>query len=160
MSPRTVLTLVRHGQTAANVERVWHGSIDTPLSEVGRAQARRVGDYVAATHADAVALYASPLSRAHETAEAIGGFLSLPVCVEPALAEFGLGEWEGRSYSALHGEERMWHHMQQDPDFTPPGGESPRDVATRVMGALHRIAALHPGSRVVVVSHGGALTLG
>lgn len=156
----TILTLVRHGQTVANVERVWHGSIDTPLSERGRDQAGRLGRYLAAAPWNVSAIYASPLSRARDTASAIASTLSLEVRCEAALAEFSLGAWEGRSYSDLHHAEGMWQRMGEDPDYRPPGGESPRGVATRVERALRRIARAHPGARVLVVSHGGALNLG
>lgn len=160
MKGLTILTLVRHGQTAANVDRVWHGSIDTPLSEVGRDQATRVGAHVAAAYQDVVAVYASPLSRARDTALAIASRLSLEVRSDGELTEFSLGEWEGRSYADLHHAEGMWQRMVEDPDYAPPGGESPRSVATRVERALRRIASAHPGSRSVVVSHGGAFNLG
>ena len=43
----TVLTLVRHGQTAANTGGVWHGSTDTPLSDHGQGQAAKVADRMA-----------------------------------------------------------------------------------------------------------------
>jgi broad specificity phosphatase PhoE len=155
-----ILTLVRHGQTAANVERVWHGSIDTPLSEVGRAQAQRVGVHLAATRTDVVALYASPQSRAQDTAREIAATMSLEVRSDEDLVEFSLGEWEGRTYRDLHHVEGMWQRMVDDPDYAPPGGESPRGVASRVERALRRIARAHPRERAVVVSHGGALNLG
>jgi broad specificity phosphatase PhoE len=50
--------------------------------------------------------------------------------------------------------------MAKDPDWRPGGGESARGVATRIAGALARLAARHRGERIVVVTHGGALTLG
>ena len=155
-----ILTLVRHGQTAANVDRVWHGSIDTPLSEIGRAQARRVGAHLAVAYADAVAIYASPQSRARDTAAAISSALSLEVRLDEDLAEFSLGEWEGRTYRDLHHAEGMWQKMVDDPDYAPPGGESPRGVAQRFERALRRIAGAHAGARAIVVSHGGAINLG
>lgn len=160
MGQPAILTLVRHGQTAANVDRVWHGSIDTPLSGVGRDQARRLGAHLAAMHRDVTAVYASPLSRARDTALAIASTFSLEVRSDHDLAEFSLGEWEGRTYADLHHAEGMWQRMGDDPDYAPPGGESPRGVAMRVERALRRIAHTHAGSRVVVVSHGGALNLG
>ena len=43
MSTRTILTLVRHGETTANVEGIWHGSIDTQLTERGLREAEQVG---------------------------------------------------------------------------------------------------------------------
>ena len=58
---RTVLTLVRHGETSANLDGVWHGSTDTPLTERGRRQAERVAGFLAQRHRDATALYSSHL---------------------------------------------------------------------------------------------------
>jgi broad specificity phosphatase PhoE len=157
--PRAILTLVRHGQTRANIDGVWHGSIDSPLTELGREQARRVAAYVAAAHPDTRAVFASPLRRAVDTASAIAGALASELRLEEALTEYHLGDWEGRSYRDLHRLERMWERMAGDADFAPPRGESSRQVATRIEGALRRIAADPAGGRVLVVSHGGALAL-
>jgi broad specificity phosphatase PhoE len=159
MDAGTILTLIRHGETQANLEGVWHGSIDTPLTERGRVQARRVADFAARQLRDAVALYSSPLQRARHTAEAISADLALELCVDEALTEYDLGAWEGKTYRDLYEEHRLWHHMKRDADFAPHGGESPRQVAARLSGALLRIASAHPGARVIVVTHGGALSL-
>jgi broad specificity phosphatase PhoE len=155
-----ILTLVRHGQTRANIEKVWHGSIDTPLTELGREQAERVAAHLAALYGEATAVYTSPLQRTRLTAERIAAALGLTHSLLPELAEFHLGEWEGKPYAELHRVHRMWNRMQEDPDYAPPGAESARQVAVRVASALRRIAAAHPGERVIAVSHGGALTLG
>jgi broad specificity phosphatase PhoE len=160
MSTGSILTLIRHGETQANLDGVWHGSIDTPLTERGLLQAQRVARFAAEHLRQATALYASPLQRARLTAEAIAGGLELELCVDEGLVEYDLGEWEGKTYRDLFEEHKLWHHMKRDPDFAPHGGESPRQVAERITGALLRIAAAHPGERVIVVTHGGALSLG
>ena len=67
-SPRTLLTIVRHGQTSANIEGVWHGSIDSPLTERGLQQASRVARHIGETYPDTTALYSSNLQRARLTA--------------------------------------------------------------------------------------------
>lgn len=155
-----VLTIVRHGETQANLDGVWHGSTDTPLTDRGQAQAERVAGWAAENCRDAVALYSSPLQRAHHTAQAVGGGLRLEPCVEPDLAEYDLGSWEGKTYRDLYEEHRLWHHMKHDPDFAPHGGESPRQVVERFTAALLRIGAAHRGERAIVVTHGGALCMG
>jgi broad specificity phosphatase PhoE len=160
MSGRTVLTLIRHGETDANLEGVWHGSTDTALTERGRAQAGRVAAYLGERHADASALYSSPLQRARHTAEMIAEALGLALRIDDGLAEYHLGCWEGKTYRDLQHEHRLWHYMKSDPDFAPHGGESPRQVTDRFTGALRRIACAHPGRRVIVVCHGGALSMG
>jgi broad specificity phosphatase PhoE len=157
---RAILTLVRHGETSANLEGVWHGSTDGPLSPRGREQALRVAGFLRDRHADASAIYSSPLLRARETAGAIAGRLGLEPRLEKGLAEFDLGTWEGKTYRELHERHRLWDEMRRDPDFAPHGGESPRRVAERIVEALRRIGASHPGERVIVVAHGGALSLG
>ncbi|MBW2275055.1 MAG: histidine phosphatase family protein [Deltaproteobacteria bacterium] len=154
-----ILVLVRHGRTEANAEGIWHGSIDTPLSPHGHEQARQVASYIAAEHGDAAALYSSPLQRARNTALAIAERTGLEVALETGLSEYDLGSWEGKTYRELFDEHRMFHHIKTDPDFAPHGGESPRQVVDRLVGALRRIAERHAGQRVVAVSHGGAMTM-
>jgi probable phosphoglycerate mutase len=160
MKQQTVLTLVRHGETSANVESVWHGSIDTPLTERGQAQAERVATYLAQEHASATALYSSPLQRARNTAKPIARELKLENRVESDLSEYCLGSWEGTSYAELHNTYKLWDKMKSDPTFAPPGGESPTAVATRFSRVLRQLSDRHAGERIVVVTHGGALSIG
>ena len=159
MSTPTILTLIRHGETGANLEGVWQGSTDAPLNERGLAQASRVAAYLSERYADASALYSSPLQRAYRTAEVIAGAVGLAPRVDEALAEYHLGRWEGKTYHDLHHTHRLWHHIKRDPDFAPHGGESPRQVTDRFTRALLRIARSHPGERVIVVAHGGVLSM-
>jgi broad specificity phosphatase PhoE len=153
------ITLVRHGETSANVDGVWHGSLDTQLTARGERQAARVALHVSRTRGDASALYASTLTRARRTAEPIAARLGLPLRLDAALCEYDLGALEGVSYAELVREHQLFERMARYPDWTPGGGESARGVATRLSGGLRAIAARHPGERVVVVTHGGALTL-
>jgi len=160
MEARTMLTLVRHGETTANVEGVWHGSIDTQLTEKGLRQAEQVARYLASRRPQATALYASPLIRSRRTAGAIADALGLEVRIEPDLTEYHLGSLEGVSYRELTAKHRLFERMHEDPDHAPGGGESPRQVGERYAGALRRIAAAHPGEEAIAVIHGGAITLG
>lgn len=156
---RTLFTLVRHGETPANTGGVWHGSSDTPLSERGRLQAARVAEHLAKAHPDAVALYSSPLERARHTAEPIARALSLEPRLDPRLGEYHLGRWEGLTYEVLLKEHELWQNMARDPDWKPHGGESGRDVVERFRDALDVIDARHAGGRVILVSHGGVMSL-
>lgn len=157
---RTIFTLVRHGETSANEAGLWHGSTDTALSERGQRQASRVADYLRERHADARAVYASPLSRARDTAGAIASRLEIRLSLDAQLVEYDLGRWEGLPYRVLHSEMRLFDNIRQDPHYAPHGGESPLQVSERFCAALRRIAAQHAGERVIVVSHGGAMSLG
>jgi broad specificity phosphatase PhoE len=155
----TVLTLVRHGETSANLDGVWHGSTDTPLTERGRRQAERVAEFLAKRHPDATVVYSSPLARARDTATLISERIGIPLVIDPGLAEYHLGSWEGISYADLHQKHKFWEQIKKDADFAPHGGESPRVVVERFTGALRRIASDNAGQRVIVVAHGGALSM-
>ena len=154
-----ILTLIRHGETSANTGGVWHGSTDTPLSERGRRQARRVAEHLAMASERYHHIYCSPLERARHTAEAIDVGLGLGVAQDPGLREYDLGSGEGKTYKDLHDNYHLWDKMKEDPDFAPHGGESPRQVVERYVAALQRIAGAHPGERVIVVGHGGAFSM-
>jgi broad specificity phosphatase PhoE len=159
MLPRTILTLVRHGQTSANLDGVWHGSSDTPLTETGHAQAEQVAGFLAEHSADAGVVYSSPLIRARCTAAPIAERLQLEPRVEDGLREYDIGSWEGKSFRELQEVHRLWEQIASDPDFAPHGGESPRQVIKRVSTCLRTLADRHAGERVIAVLHGGALSL-
>src|SRR5439155_24499614 len=97
----TELLLVRHGETDWNREGRWQGQADTPLNDVGRAQARELADALAGERLEAI--YASDLRRAYETAEIVGARLGLPVTSEPALRETDVGSWSGLAHDELEG---------------------------------------------------------
>ncbi len=154
----THFLLARHGETDANVTDVWQGSTDSPLNERGQEQARALARRLVAEHPDIAVIYASPLGRARDTAAFVARALAdARLEIDPDLAEFDLGEWEGLSYRALRYEKRLWDAMRADPHFAPPGGESAVNFATRLLRSFHAMRARHPGQKVLVVSHGGAL---
>jgi broad specificity phosphatase PhoE len=155
----TILTIVRHGQTSANIDRVWHGSTDTPLTDHGARQAAAAARWIETHHTPIAGVYASPLERAHHTARSIGDPLGLTPELDPDLAEYDLGNWEGELFATLHQDRKLFEHMKRDPHYRPHGGESPKQVGDRLAAALWRIADRHPAERVVVVSHGGALSI-
>lgn len=159
MPAAAILTLVRHGQTSANVEGVWHGSTDTPLTEFGRRQADALGRWMRIHHPDCAAVYTSDLERAWDTARVIAAALGLEARPEPGLREYDLGAWEGITFRELQERHQLWDRLRDDPHFAPHGGETPTVVAERIVGTLRGIAAAHPGERVVVVSHGGVLSM-
>ena len=154
----TVLLLVRHGETDANVAGTWQGATDHPLNERGVQQAHALAQRLASEAPDIVAIYTSPLRRARQTATIVAQALgNVPIYVDAGLSEYNLGEWEGLTYEELRYEKRLWERMAQDPHWAPPGGESAYTFATRVLKAFRRAIESHPGQKVLVVSHGGAI---
>jgi probable phosphoglycerate mutase len=137
----TTLLLVRHGETDWNAEGRLQGHTDRPLNDFGRRQAAQLAEELAGDGIAAV--YASDLARARETAEIVAARLGLPVRLDPDLREKNWGTWEG-----LTPAERARIEFV---------GETTEAHRKRVLAALRRICARHPGERVLVVTHGGSL---
>lgn len=156
----TRLLLLRHGQIKANRQGRWHGSTDSPLTWRGRRQARRTASHVRGLEPSVSAIYSSPLSRCRHTADIIGRQLGLPVNVHPDLREYALGEWENARFEELAAHHRFVETATGDHDFAPPGGETLREVAERIVPAMEEIQVRHAGDqRVLVVGHGAAMAV-
>jgi 2,3-bisphosphoglycerate-dependent phosphoglycerate mutase len=153
----TRLVVIRHGETAWNRATRIQGHTDIPLSDLGLAQARRLAGALA--EEPLAAIYASDLSRARQTAEALAGVHGLPVRCDAALRERAFGRFEGLSWSEIEqaypDEAARWR--RREPDFAVGGGESLNVFSARCLQAAARAAAAHPGESVALVAHGGVL---
>ena len=150
----TVLHLVRHGESEANLERIFDGR-DRPLTEVGRRQAAAVAARLSSR--PLAALYASPYRRAQETASAVAAATGLRAVRERDIEEVRVGELAGRRdaeavavFSEVYG---RWLAGDEDARFA--GGESFGEACQRVRRFLARVARRHAGDEVAAVSHGG-----
>jgi broad specificity phosphatase PhoE len=161
MTAATRLILIRHGHTAGNSSGGLRmsGWTDTSLSDRGRLQ---VACLVRRTSSEpASVVYASPLLRAQETARPVAAAAGAELRLEPDLREIHCGEVDGwlvAEVQRLHS--GLWEaNLRQDDDgFRWPGGESYRELRERSLGAVRRIAAAHPGERVLVVTHAGVIS--
>jgi broad specificity phosphatase PhoE len=154
----TRFCLVRHGQTAWNLEGRYQGQSDIPLNAAGLEQARELARTLQNVRFDAV--YSSDLVRALETANTIIALQDhLQVHVDPRLREINQGEWEGVQIEEIRAQyAHLWQVRQVDPvNLRPPGGETVGEVFQRMHSALDEIAGLYLGGNVLVVSHGLAL---
>ncbi|HTN57322.1 MAG TPA: histidine phosphatase family protein [Protaetiibacter sp.] len=144
----TELYLVRHGETEWNAARRIQGRTDIPLNDTGREQARQAAELLARRRWQGV--YTSPLGRAHETARIIAERLGLAGVTDiDALVERDYGEAEGMGFDEI---EALY------PEGVRAAGQETREeVAARVVPALLELAERHPGERLVIVSHGGAI---
>ncbi len=153
MKKQTRLGLVRHGQTRANIDQVWHGHTDTALTELGQKQARMLGRHFH-RYMQPEVIYASPLQRARLTAEAVGAQFGINVQLDSRLMEFNLGDWEGATFESLRGAGSIMEQLVRNPDFSPPNGESQNLVKKRMVEAIEEITARHPQQNIVIVAHG------
>jgi probable phosphoglycerate mutase len=148
----TVILMVRHGQTPTTGKILPGRAAGLHLAEAGVAQAHRVAERIAdLPKIDAI--YASPLERARETAAPIAKALKQRVKIDKGLLECDFGDWTGAELSKLM-KLPEWSTVQKAPStFRFPNGESFTEMQTRMVSALDRIRAAHPGGTVVCVSH-------
>jgi len=146
------LILVRHGETAWNVEKIYRGRTDVNLDEVGIKQAELLGKYLSNWELEAI--YSSPLRRAIDTANIIARYHKIAVQVTHGLIDFDYGEWQSlpeqeakRLYPTLHNE---WHNNPHRVKM--PGGESLEDVRRRAIEVVNDVLSKYQGS-VVLVAH-------
>lgn len=153
----TAILLIRHGETVWNRTGRVQGWRDSPLTELGAAQARSLADRLAGERVER--LLSSDLGRARATAAPIANRLELAIELDPSLRERNYGIFEGRTYLEIERDhpEHYAFLARRDLAYVIPEGESGAGFAGRVLEALERIAAAHAGRRIAVVTHGGVL---
>ena len=154
----TELAVVRHGQTEFNVRGLYQGHVDSPLTDAGVAQARLLAPRLHSL-GYAPTIYCSDLGRARHTAELLAAPGSR-IREDAGLRKRRLGAFEGLSRAEIieRYPEARTSNGAANPEYTPPGGETLRELTDRIVLALNRIAGNHAGERVIVVTHGGAVT--
>ena len=147
-----LLTLVRHGQTAANAQNLLQGHVNHPLDEVGLAQVSLLGGALQKI-APVSRVVASPLQRAQQTAQAITQGLSQHIEVEtdPRWIELNYGDFDGQPVSSVSPEQ--WATWRTDEHFRPPHGETLAELSVRVHEAIDALLADSVSAHIVVVSH-------
>ncbi len=154
----TELYLIRHAQQFSALDH--NGDVllnrDDGLTEKGHWQARRLAERVA-REIHPHALYASSLLRARQTAQPISTLIGLPVQIDPNLAELNLSAPIGASSAIeMDGWVRTWRNPHT-PAFA--GGEALADLKHRAVTAVEMIVQSYPGQKIVIVAHGGVMTV-
>ncbi|HEX2264510.1 MAG TPA: histidine phosphatase family protein [Pseudonocardiaceae bacterium] len=148
---RTVVHLLRHGEVH-NPDGILYGRLPGfRLSDVGVRQAEVVAAYL--SDHDVVYVAASPLQRAQQTAEPIAARHGLEVVTDEQLIEAG-NIFEGTEISVGDGTLRNPRHWRKlyNP-FRPSWGEPYREIASRMLAAVHRARDRAAGHEAVCVSH-------
>lgn len=155
----TRIFLVRHGATELTAEDRFAGSTDVLLSDVGREQARLLGERLANEPISAVC--ASPMQRTVETARLVAEPLKLQPVTHDGLREISHGRWEGMARAEVEKEfPEEYERYEHDPfSFSPLGGESGLQVTARALPALLGIVERNEGRHVLVVSHKATIRL-
>jgi probable phosphomutase (TIGR03848 family) len=147
----TRLVLARHAVTAQTGPLLSGRASGIDLSEKGRGQAEVLGKRLASLPVAAV--YASPIERTTQTADAVATHHDLTVQPLPGVLEADYGEWTGQKISEL-AKTDLWKVVQRTPSRVVfPGGEAIMAMQARMVETLDSLVADHPGDLIVVVSH-------
>lgn len=150
--------LVRHGQTEFNAAQRWQGQVDSPLTELGRQQAARMGRRLAGlTGTDKAHIFSSPLGRARQTCEIIAGEIGMidGITLDPGLMEIGMGAWDGMTdYEIDHEYPGLRDGLDRHEwFFHAPGGETFEKMADRVSRSLETIKQ-RQARDAIIICHG------
>jgi broad specificity phosphatase PhoE/lactate dehydrogenase-like 2-hydroxyacid dehydrogenase len=152
MKTQTSIFFIRHGKTIWNEKGTYQGTLNSSLSEIGRAQALRIAEFLSSRKISHI--YVSPLGRAQETAGILREKLQCTIEVVDDFHEMDFGVFQGKQQEEIKElfadffEERK--HAKLHTPF--PGGESYYDVYLRVLHKALAIAAEHRGN-IAIVGH-------
>jgi len=146
----TSIIVVRHGETVWNTEGRMQGHADSELTEKGQSQAQAVAKRLKEESFSQI--YSSDLGRAFNTAQTIADEVNHTVATDQRIREKSFGDLQGMTVAEQQ-EARLTHGDELD------SGESLTAFSKRVMNFFHEIATKHNGETVLVVTHGGVLSL-
>lgn len=150
--PTNSFYFLRHGQTKWNAEGRFQGHTDIPLNDVGLSQARDAATILARCRVDLIV--ASPLIRAHKTAEIVAAHLDRPLLMDDDLKERHFGAFEGlvvnevKAQFGLQPHERLVRHL-------PADAEQWHETCARTVRVIGQWLGRHPDQTLLFVAHAG-----
>lgn len=157
----TTFYIVRHGESEANVQKIFQGQkINTPLTEKGQSQAKKLAEELENVQIDIV--ISSDLTRAHQTAEIIAQSKKLPVRMDVRFRERSMEKYDGmktRDFLKLYTYDN-WHHLSDEEKLNhklDPTDENFNEIYKRFIDGLQELAYTYPNKTILIVSHGGVI---
>lgn len=158
----TTLVIVRHGQSAWNLENRFTGWVDVAITAKGEEEAKNAGEKLKNYKFDLA--YTSNLKRAQRTLEIIlktTNQSNLEVIKNEALNERHYGDLQGANKAETaekYGDEQV-HIWRRSFDIAPPNGESLKDTLARVLPYFEKeiIPKLKAGKNIIIAAHGNSL---
>ena len=139
--------VVRHGESETNAKGLWTGWVNVHLTDLGREQAQKVGNFLKDIPFDKI--YSSDLVRAMETAEN-----AIPGCsceTSELIREINVGSIAGKPFSVVTGEQRA---IIEQKGFELFDGETQKELANRVLKFMKKLEA-ETWENVALFTHGG-----
>ncbi len=147
--------VARHGEAVYESELL--SDAGGWLSPLGRDQARMLGESVSGERIARV--WTSDMARAVQTGEIVAGVLGVDVIVRKGLREFGVGDAAGTTGDPDPFAATFTAWLAGDLTARIPGAESGEEVVQRYAAVLEEIADEHRGESVLVISHGGVMSM-
>lgn len=157
----TTFYIVRHGESEANVQKIFQGQkINTPLTDKGKEQAKKLADELRNVQIDVV--ISSDLTRAHQTAEIIANSKNLQVRLDIRFRERSMEKYDGmkthdflklyteENWRCLSDEEKLSHKLD-------PTDENFNEIYNRFIDGLQELALTYKNKTILIVSHGGVI---
>lgn len=156
---KTLITVVRHGQTEWNELGRYQGMMDSRLTAEGITQAHRLADHLRTLSFSR--LYSSDLGRAVQTAEIIADVLQIDITLDSRLRERNMGLFQGLTprEAELKYPDAFAQHKTGNPDYPVPQGECLRQTFGRTSACLDELVEKHLEESLVLVTHGGILDM-
>ena len=156
------LVLVRHGQSVSNLNNLFTGELDVPLTPQGEQEAHEAARKLQGYHFDVA--FTSVLQRAERTLQIILADLhqpELPVHRDAALNERNYGDLQGlnKEETAQKFGAAQVHEWRRSYDVAPPGGESLKQTRQRAVAYYQAdiVPYLRRDQHVLLVAHGNSL---
>ena len=161
---KSKLVLVRHGQSEWNAKNLFTGWKDPKLTDLGIQEAIKAGDLLETRNLKFDLMFTSDLFRAQETGRLIlkqMNHADIQVIKDQSLNEWNYGDLAGLNKDEARekwGEEQV-HIWRRSFDIPPPGGESLKNTAERVLPyfELEIMPKVKEGLNILVAAHGNSL---
>lgn len=150
----TKFLMIRHGESEANLKRVFAGHHNALLTDLGRRQAILTAEYVKSNY-KVDKIFASDLDRAFYTGKAVADLFGLDITPTPELREIYAGDWEGRLFDDIKEEypDLFGKWFGDNGNCRCPKGESVEELGDRVLRCLKKIGDENPGLTIVIATH-------
>ena len=155
---KTIIYIIRHGESLGNYNRLFLGHTDMDLTERGYKQAEMTAEALKNIHIDAI--YSSDLMRAYNTAVPNAKIRGLEIIKERGLREIYAGRWEGRCADDIIKEDRELFTVKWRKNFGEfriPDGESVIEAGDRFFNTLAAISDVNPGKTLLITSHAAVI---
>ena len=158
-----IVYIVRHGETEWNIKRLLQGHSDSPLTKLGKQQAKELRKKLQNINFDAV--FSSDAPRAQRTAQIIMLERKLAIVTTELLREKNYGEHEGKSIEIYHQE--LKKHLEEYENLSDaqkwtykfPSIETDEEAVGRIITYIREISVAYSGQTVLLVSHGTVMRL-